>query len=95
MIFVADMVAIGEPSLGVTASKRAVKCLEKKASRRNHLALGCVEVLVSPAVLAASTSSGSKDGTKQELDPNLIEAITGILNTSFVAPGLFLLLSEL
>ena len=82
-IFVADLVTIGDPSLEVKVSRRSIKCLEIRCSRRNQLALGLLEVLCQPSVLATSTISGSRDSSKKALDPNIVEAIRSILILHF------------
>ena len=70
---------IGDPSLNVTAEKLAVRRVELKSGRRNQLALGLIDIVFDPEVLSSSTVHGARDGSKQALDPWMLEAIRGKL----------------
>ena len=67
-------VPVGDPSCNVFADKVALRRVEVKSGRRNQMALGLVDILFEPTILEVSTVNGSRDGSKQPLDPKIIEA---------------------
>ncbi|XP_062508591.1 uncharacterized protein LOC134184845 [Corticium candelabrum] len=68
-------VPVGDVSCSVSVDKVAPRRVGLKSGWRNQLALGLLDIVFEPAVLGASTCNGSRDGSKQPLDPKILEAI--------------------
>ena len=63
------------PSLDVKVDNLALERVSVKAGRRNQLELNLLHILFDQATLAESTVNGTRDGSKQCLDPAKVEAI--------------------
>ncbi|XP_062508032.1 uncharacterized protein LOC134184372 [Corticium candelabrum] len=68
-------IPVGDVSCSVFVDKVALRRVELKSGRRNQLALLLLDIVFEPAVLGASTCNGSRDQSKQPLDPKILEAI--------------------
>ncbi|XP_062520947.1 uncharacterized protein LOC134195875 [Corticium candelabrum] len=68
-------VFLGDPSLEVKVSRKALVRASVKAGRRNQLALNLLDLLFEQKTLAESTVNGTRDGSKKALDSTIIDAI--------------------
>jgi hypothetical protein len=66
---------LGDPKFEIKVEKCDLLRASIKANRRNQLALNLLDMLFEPGTLSISTVKGTRDGTKQQLDPAKIEAI--------------------
>ena len=76
-------VPVGDQSCKIFVDKVPLRRVELKSGRRNQLALGLMDILFEPDILALSTVNGSRDA-KQPLDENIIEAIGSKYITQYV-----------